>query len=116
MTYLDGWKGETPIPDARSHVANWTLFRHRARVWPTLSIATYIIRFAILIGGVIYAVRYKMQNGLAKNQGLFVFLVLLVPLVFIWLFVERAVWNHELRERGISSDGETWGTDQFPPK
>ena len=116
MTYLDGWKGETPIANAQSHIANWSRFKQQMKVWPWLSITTYITRFVLLIGGVIFAVRYVGRHGMTKDQGIIYLLVVLVPFVFVWLFVERAVWNHELREQGISSDGEVWGTDQFPPK
>lgn len=116
MTYLDGRKGETPIAEARSHFAKWEQFKQCAEVWPKLSIATYFVRFVILIGGIISAVRYAAWHNLTKDQGLIYLLAVLVPFVIIWLFVERAVWNYELREHGISSDAEVWDTDQFPTK
>jgi len=107
---------QSPIPNIRSHAANWAQFKKSTSVWPVLSITVYVLRFVIVIGGAVSAVQYAVRHDLTKNQGLFYLLVVLVPSIFAWLFVERAVWNHELREHGISSAGEIWGTDQFPPK
>jgi len=115
MTYSDGWRGQTPIPDVRSHVANWSHFKHRTGVWPVLSITTYIMRYIIMIVGVLFAIRFAIQHNLTKDQGL-IPLAAVTPIIYIWFFVERAAWNRDLRQKGVSLKDETWDTKQFPQK
>jgi len=104
----------TLIPDIRVHVANWAQFKKAANTWPILSIVTYVTRFIIMVGGVIAGVVYSIRHDLTKGQGFLVCLAGLLPVVFGWFILERIAWNHDLRQKGISSDREVWSVTQFP--
>jgi hypothetical protein len=118
MVYWDGQRyvsrAPTLIPDIRAHVANWSQFKKVAKSWPLLSIATFITRFIIMIGGVVAGLAYSVRHDLTKGQGFLVCLAALLPVLFVWLVVERVAWNHDLRQKGISSERDVWSVTQFP--
>lgn len=120
MVYWDGQRyvSRTPtvIPDIRIHLENWREFNKVTRSWPVLSIAAYAMRFVIMIGGVVFALWYAIHHDLTKGQGALIGLVVSLPALFGWFLVERAAWNHNLRQRGISSPQEIWSVTQFPQK
>jgi hypothetical protein len=71
-------------------------------------------RFFLIVGGVVLGIWYQVHHDLTKGQGLLLYLAVLLPVMFIWFVVERFAWNHELRQKGISSNRDTWKVSQFP--
>jgi hypothetical protein len=118
MVFWDGqsYRPSSPtlIPDVRAHVGNWRRFEKATGVWPVLSIAAYATRYFLMIVGVSCAVWYAERRNLTKGQGLLVCLAALVPVLFGLFILERVAWNHELRQKGISSDRDVWSVSQFP--
>jgi hypothetical protein len=105
------------IPDIRAHVANWRQFRRATSTWPILSIGTFHMRFFLMIASVVGALWYGVaRHGWTKNQYFLTSFAVLIPILFLWFIVERVAWNHELRRKGIASDSDVWGVDQFPQK
>jgi hypothetical protein len=107
----------TVIPDIRAHLANWRHFRRATRTWPVLSIVTFLMRFLILIAGLVAALWYGVaRNGWTRDQYYLISGGVLIPILFFWFILERMAWNHDLRRKGIASDSDVWGVDQFPRK
>lgn len=106
----------TLIPDIRAHVANWNHYRRATGVWPVLSILTFLTRFALLIVGVAVAIFCGvMRRGWTSNEYYLISIGATLPIILLWYLVERAAWNHDLRTRGLASNGDIWGLNQFPP-
>jgi len=101
------------VPDLRDHVANWSRFKKKTGGWPALSITTYVMRFMLMIGGLISASWYGAFH-LSKTQVGVTCLVVLLFVFIVWSIVERSAWNRDLRRTGISSDQDIWGVTQFP--
>jgi hypothetical protein len=118
MVYWDGQRyvSRTPtlVPDIRAHIRNWVQFKKTANAWPILSITTYVMRYTILVSGVIFVLWYTVRRDLTKGQGFLILLAVVLPVLFMWFMVERAAWNRDLRRKGISRDPEIWGVTQFP--
>jgi len=53
--------------------------------------------------------------GWTEGHHYLISLAVMLPIVFLWFLVERIAWNHDLRRKGIASNSEIWGIDQFPP-
>jgi hypothetical protein len=106
----------TIIPDIRAHVANWRQFRRATSTWPFLSIATFLMRFLIIISGTIAALWYADHHDWTKNGTFLALFAVVLPVAFLWFILERAAWNHDLRQKGIASNSDVWGVDQFPQK
>jgi hypothetical protein len=118
MVYWDGQRyvSSKPvvIPDIREHVTNWRRFRRLTGAWPILSIATYLLRFVIIVATVIAALWYGVARHAWTRDQYFLSCLVLIPILFCWFRVERMAWNRELRERGIASPTDVWGVTQFP--
>jgi hypothetical protein len=115
MDYRDPtYSARTLFSDIRVHTENWRRFHEAARTWPTLSIATYVGRFFLIVGGVVLGIWYQVHHDLSKGQGFLVFVAILVPAIFIWFIVEQFAWNYDLRQKRLSSDRDTWKVSQFP--
>ncbi|MGA2377665.1 MAG: hypothetical protein ABSF72_19310 [Candidatus Sulfotelmatobacter sp.] len=115
MAYWDPfYPARTLFSDIRAHLANWRRFKRATRTWPTISIATYVMRFFLIVGGVVLGIWYQVRHDLTKGQGLLIYLAVLLPVVFIWFVVEHVAWNFDLRRKGISSDRDIWKIRQFP--
>jgi hypothetical protein len=107
----------TVIPDIRAHVANWRQFRRATRSWPVVSTSTFLMRFVIIIGGVVGALWYGVaRHGWTGTNYYLTSFAVLIPILFLWFILERIAWNHDLRRKGIASDSDVWGVDQFPRK
>jgi hypothetical protein len=107
----------TLVPDIRGHLANWRQFRKATSTWPVLSILIFLMRFVIMIAGVIISLWYGVaRHGWTKDQYFLISFAVLIPILFLWFLLERVAWNHELRNKGIASNSEVWGVDQFPEK
>jgi hypothetical protein len=105
----------TLIPDVRAHLANWRRFQKATKTWPVLSIATFLLRFVIIVAAVIALLWYGDRQAWTKNEYLLTSFGLL-PIALLWFLLERVAWNHDLRRKGIASNSEVWGIDQFPRK
>jgi hypothetical protein len=123
MVYFDyrqnRYVASTPtlIPDIRAHVANWRQFRRATGIWPVLSVATFLTRFLIMIAGVVAALWYGVaRHGWTRGQYYLTSFAVLIPTLFFWFILERIAWNHDLRSKGVASDSDIWGVDQFPEK
>lgn len=67
-----------------------------------------------MLVGVSGGVWYSERHGLIRGWGSLLCLSIVLPVIFLWMFFERAVWNHDLREVGISTTHDVWGVKQFP--
>ncbi|MFZ0300043.1 MAG: hypothetical protein WAM13_16945 [Candidatus Sulfotelmatobacter sp.] len=115
MAYWDPfYPVRTLISDVRTHSENWRRFKRATGAWPAISIATYIMRFLLIVGGVVLGIWYQVRHDLTKGQGFLIYLAVLLPVVFIWFIVEHIAWNHDLRRKGISSRPDIWKISQFP--
>ena len=119
MRYWNGYRWvetrSTFIPDVRSHVVIWRQYQQKTRVLPVFSIATYFLRFVLMGGAVVGVIWYGNANhGWSKGQGMLATLLVLVPTLIGWLFVEQVVWNYDLRKRGLSSKKDWWDVNQVP--
>jgi hypothetical protein len=119
MGYWDGQRYVSPkpvlIPDIRAHVTNWRRFRKLTGAWPVLSVGTYLLRFVIIVAGVVAALWYGVaRHGWTNDQYVLLSFLVLIPILFCWFRVERMAWNRELREKGIASPRDVWGVTQFP--
>jgi hypothetical protein len=119
MSYRDGLPTQDRTPsmivrDVRTHAGNWRHFKEATGSSPVLSIVAYIVPFVVAIGGIGLIVFFGTRRHMYRQSlGLWPFILVAFP--FVWRrFVERAVWNHELRRKGISSSIETWDVTQFP--
>ncbi|MGA8432590.1 MAG: hypothetical protein WB729_22380 [Candidatus Sulfotelmatobacter sp.] len=119
MSYRDGLpiQDRTPsmmVRDLRAHAETWRQFREATSSSPALSIVAYIVPFVVAIGGIGLIVFFGSRRHMYRQSlGWWPFILVAFP--FIWRrFVERAVWNHELRQKSISSSIETWDVTQFP--
>src|ERR1700730_11793793 len=113
MVYWDGQRylpsAPTFIPDIRAHLANWQRFRALTRTWPLLSIVTYLLRFVILIAGVIVALWYGVKgHGWSKSQYYLTAFAVLIPTLFLWFILERKAWNRDLQRGGLASPNDVW--------
>jgi membrane protein YdbS with pleckstrin-like domain len=106
----------TLIPDVRAHVSNWRQFKKVTNTWPVLSIATFLIRFLIMIAGVIVALWYSEHHDWSRDGTFLICLAVGIPVIFLWFLLERVAWNHDLRQKGIASESDVWGVTQFPSK
>jgi hypothetical protein len=104
----------TLVADIRNHAANYRRFRRVTKAWPVISIATYIGRFFLIIGGIILGIGYEVRHDFTKGQSSLFCLVVIVPAVLVWFIVETAAWNHDLRQKGIGSRSDIWKVSQFP--
>jgi hypothetical protein len=119
MSYRDGLpiRDRTPqhiIQDIRTHAENWRRFKDAADSWPLLSIVAYAVPYVAFISSLGAMVFYgRRLHGPGRSLGWWP--LILIGFVLIWRrFVERAAWNCELRQRGISSTHEVWDVTQFP--
>jgi membrane protein YdbS with pleckstrin-like domain len=108
------YPARTLVADIRAHVANWRKFEKAARTWPVISITTYVGRFFLIVSSAIVAIWYEESHNLTKGQGFLIFLLVIVPVVFVWFIVEHIAWNYDLRQKGISSSRDIWKVSQFP--
>lgn len=122
MVYYDYGQGRyvcstpTIIPDIRAHIANWRRFQRATKAWPVLSIVAFLTRFAIVFAGIIVALWYGVaRHGWTQGEYYLISCVVLLPILFLWFLVERVAWNLDLRKKGIASDSDIWGVNQFPP-
>jgi hypothetical protein len=73
------------------------------------------MRFVIIIAGVIASLWYGVaRHGWTGNQYYVISFVVLIPICIAWFLLERVAWNYDLRRKGISSNSDVWGVDQFP--
>jgi hypothetical protein len=115
MDYRDPtYSARTLFSDIRVHVDNWRRFHKAARTWPVISIATYVLRFLLIVGCVVLGIWYQVRHDLTKGQSLLIYLAVLLPVIFIWFIVEQLAWNRDLLQKGLSSDRDTWKVSQFP--
>ena len=108
----------TLIPDIRAHLANWRQFRRATRGWPILSMITFLLRFVIMISGVVATLWYGVaRHDWTKDEDEYFLipLAVLIPILILWYLVERIAWNRDLRRKGIAKNSEIWGVNQFPP-
>jgi hypothetical protein len=101
MVYWDGkrYVSSKPvlIPDIRNHVTNWPRFRRLTGAWPILSIATYLLRFVIIMAGMFAALWYGVaRHGWTKEQYFLLSFLALIPILFCWFLVERMAWDVSL--------------------
>lgn len=107
----------TVIPDIRAHAANWQQFRRLTGTWPILSIFTFLIRFVLITAIATFCVWYGLaRHGWTGNQYYLMAIGIGIPLTGLWFIAERCAWNHDLRRKGLTSNSDVWGVDQFPPK
>jgi hypothetical protein len=107
----------TVIPDIRAHFANWQHFRWLTGTWPILSIFTFLMRFFLITGVATFCVWYGLaRHGWTGNQYYLIAIGIGIPLMVLWFIAERWAWNHDLRSKGLTSNSDVWGIDQFPPK
>ena len=105
----------TVIPDIRAHIANWDRYHRATGIWPALSIITFLMRFILLIGTIIFAIWYGVAGHSWTKDDYWLFaLGVALPLIFLWYLVERTAWNYDLRKRQLASNSDIWGLDQFP--
>ncbi|MGC2790887.1 MAG: hypothetical protein WA899_02605, partial [Candidatus Sulfotelmatobacter sp.] len=72
MAYWDPFYPlRTLSSDIRAHVENWRRFKRAAKTWPAISIATYVMRFFLIVAGVVLGIWYQVRHDLTKGQGLF---------------------------------------------
>jgi len=115
MDYRDpSYSVRTLTADVRTHLANWRLYKKAAKIWPIISITTYVARFFLIIFGILVVIWCEVHKGLTKGEGFLALLVLVLPAIFAWMIVEQFAWNHDLRQKGISSDHDVWKVSQFP--
>jgi hypothetical protein len=107
MVYYDYGQGRhvsstpTIISDIRAHVANWRQFKKATTEWTILSISTFLMRFVIVVAGIVTALWYGVaRHGWGRDQYFLISLGALIPIMFLWFLVERAAWNHDLRTGG----------------
>src|SRR5579872_1060486 len=105
MDYRDPtYSARTLFSGVRVHAENWRRFHKAAGTWPVISIATYLLRFLLIVTAVVLGIWYQVHRDLTKGQGLLFYLAVVLPVIFIWFIVEQLAWNHDLRQKGISSD------------
>jgi uncharacterized membrane protein len=107
----------TLIPDVRAHLANWRQFHKATKTWPILSIATFLLRFVIMVSGIIASLWYGVaRENWTKDEYLLISLAVIIPVLFTWFLLERLAWNYDLHRKGISSNSDVWSINQFPRK
>lgn len=79
----------------------------------------YVLRCTVIVFGVLsslYLALWSPQRTAASAEGLLPWLLLagLIFLAWMWLRLERFVWNKELQSKRLSSNEELWGVSQFP--
>ena len=121
MVYWNGQRyvpsAPTFIPDVRAHLANWQRFRTLTSTWPLLSIVAYLLRFIIMIAGVVVALWYGVRgHGWGKGQYYLTSLAVVIPVLFLWFILERKAWNRDLQRGGLASANDVWSVTQFPEK
>jgi len=115
MAYWDPlYPARTLVADIRTHVTNWRRFKKATRTWPVISITAYVLRFFLIITGVILAIWYEARHDLTKGQSSLVYLAVLLPVILTWFIAEQIAWNRDLRQKGIGSDRDIWKVSQFP--
>ncbi len=101
------------IPDIRVHIKNWRHFREVTHIWPVLSIVAYVVNFVVFIGVLGLIAVYGRHHVYGRSLGWWPLALIGFPV--IWRrFVERTVWNYDLRQERISSKDEVWDVTQFP--
>jgi ABC-type uncharacterized transport system permease subunit len=101
---MNYWDGARPPRTFSSHAAVWRRFKNQTGGWPVLSIATYALRFILLLAGMVTIVWYgDVIHGWTRQQVGLAFALVLAPVVFIWFIIERMAWNHDLRKAGVSA-------------
>ena len=74
------------------------------------------MRFVLVIAGVAAAIFYGvMRRGWTSNEYYLISIGVMLPILLLWYLVERAAWNRDLRTRGLASNSDIWGLNQFPP-
>ena len=105
----------TVIPDIRAHIANWKHYHRATRVWPVLSIVTFLMRLVLLLAGVAFCLWYGVaRHGWTGNEYYLISLGTGLPILLLWYLLERAAWNHDLRNARLASNSDVWGVTQFP--
>ena len=100
---MNYWDGARPARTFRSHAAVWRRLKNHTGGWPVLSIATYALRFILLLAGLVTIVWYgDVIHGWTRHQTGLALALTLAPIVFICLVIERMAWNHDLRKAGVS--------------
>jgi hypothetical protein len=96
----------------RSHVTLWRRYKNRIGSWPILSMATYALRYILLLLAVGAIILYgNLIHGWTRHQIGFAFAVILGPVLYAWFIIERIAWNQDLRKAGILSEMDLWNPD-----
>jgi ABC-type uncharacterized transport system permease subunit len=102
---LNYWDRGRPLRTFHAHAAVWRRLKNQTGSWPVLSIATYALRFILLLARMVTIVWCgDVIHGWTRHQVGLAFAIILAPVVFIWFIIERMAWNHDLRKAGVSSE------------
>ena len=96
----------------RSHVALWRRYKDRTGSWPILSMATYALRFILLLVGMGAIIWYgDLIHGWGRHRVGFAIAVILGPVLYVWFIIERMAWKQDLRKAGTLSEMDLWNPD-----
>jgi hypothetical protein len=96
------------LRDWATTIRKWKDFRQKTGTWPVFSIAASSLHTMGYIVGIVFLIWYSEKHRWSNNHFALILVVVLIPYVFVWAWVQNKNYIGELRraksQRGINFD------------
>ena len=83
--------------DAAASIRRWREFKRRTGEWPLASIVASLLQITVFIIGGAFLLVYGGRHGWSKDRFALVFILMLVPFVFLWGSLQDRIRLAEVR-------------------